>query len=102
MGEPSISSIYVSVINDPPVFQQFYLPRSGTPITVDSLLSVTINSHCCVTCLGNEYWQWRDPSTPETTKQCTPDGEDPMGSAMFPSGGINVPHMIVSGTSLDQ
>ncbi|KAK1220875.1 hypothetical protein PQX77_016323, partial [Marasmius sp. AFHP31] len=40
-----------------------------------------------------EYWNFKDPASPETTRQCDPSGEDPTCSKkIFPSGGINAAH----------
>ncbi|KAK0245158.1 Alpha/Beta hydrolase protein, partial [Armillaria nabsnona] len=46
---------------------------------------------------GVEYWQTEDPPQENSTKQCSPDGEDPRCSASVPSEGVNAAHMTYFG-----
>ncbi|KAA1470190.1 alpha/beta-hydrolase [Dentipellis sp. KUC8613] len=48
---------------------------------------------------GIEYWQSSDPipPSPDTTKECAADGEDPTCSASVPSHGINLAHTVYFG-----
>ncbi|PFH46768.1 hypothetical protein AMATHDRAFT_77517 [Amanita thiersii Skay4041] len=41
---------------------------------------------------GIEYWEEHDPASPETTVQCSADGEDPTCSASIPSKGFTPAH----------
>jgi len=43
---------------------------------------------------GIEYWQVVDPAHRMNIRECTPDGEDVLGSGSIPSNGINAPHMV--------
>ncbi|KAF8983310.1 Alpha/Beta hydrolase protein [Cyathus striatus] len=43
--------------------------------------------------LGLEFFQFPDPASPATTKQCAADGEDPTCSDSIPSAGIDVAHL---------
>ncbi|KAK0439013.1 alpha/beta-hydrolase [Armillaria borealis] len=46
---------------------------------------------------GVEYWQTEDHPQENSTKQCSPDGEDPRCSASVPSEGVNAAHMTYFG-----
>jgi len=49
---------------------------------------------------GIEYWQRADPADPQTTLQCSADGEDPQCSASIPSGGVNPAHITYFGITV--
>ncbi|KAJ7689544.1 hypothetical protein B0H17DRAFT_1134877 [Mycena rosella] len=71
-----------------------YAAYVGTSLAagVNQFLGMQFAARYIIPMLGVEFWNFAEPSTMNTTKECTPSGEDPTCSDSIPSTGVNPAH----------